>query len=122
MTPYEYAVLRFIPDLERGECLNVGVVVYCQKHDYLGVRFTDDEARMRAFAPAAALTEVRRALAGIAAHCAGDDHAAAESLGRRFRWLTAPRSTIVQPGPVHPGMTGDPDGTLDHLFERLVRA
>ncbi|GAB2808233.1 DUF3037 domain-containing protein [Actinocorallia aurea] len=122
MNPYEYSVLRFIPDLVRGECLNVGVVVYCQKSDYLGVRFTFDEARLAAFAPAAPLAELRRALDGISAHCTGDEHAAGESLGKRFRWLTAPRSTIVQPGPVHPGMTGDPDGTLDHLFERLVRS
>lgn len=118
---YEYALLRLIPDLERGESLNVGVVVYCRKRDYLRVRISADENRLRAFSPGMNVEQLRRALNGIAAHCAGDDHAGGDSLGRRFRWLTAPRSTIVQSGPVHPGLTGDPDDTLTRLFERLVQ-
>ena len=118
---YEYALLRLIPDLERGESLNVGVVVFCQKRDYLQVRISADESRLRSFSPGMNLEQLRRALNGIAAHCAGDDHAGGDSLGRRFRWLTAPRSTIVQAGPVHPGLTGDPGATLDRLFERLVQ-
>lgn len=119
---YEYALVRVIPDLERGEFLNVGVVVYCQKRDYLRVLISADENRLRAFSPGMNVEQLRRALNGIAAHCAGDDHAGGDSLGRRFRWLTAPRSTIVQSGPVHPGLTGDPDATLARLFERLVKA
>lgn len=118
---YEYALLRVVPDLERGELLNVGVVVYCRKRGYLQVRISADESRLRSFSPGMNLEQLRRALNGIAAHCAGDDHAGGDSLGRRFRWLTAPRSTIVQPGPVHPGLTDDPEATLTRLFERLVQ-
>ncbi|GAA3196245.1 DUF3037 domain-containing protein [Actinocorallia longicatena] len=117
---YEYAVIRVIPDLERGECLNVGLVLYCQKRDFLEFRPGVDEQRLKALSPSLDLEGVRRALSGIEAHIKGDDHAGGDSLGRRFRWLTAPRSTIVQPGPVHPGLTDDPAGTSERLFARLV--
>ncbi|GAB3667111.1 hypothetical protein GCM10027589_32680 [Actinocorallia lasiicapitis] len=117
---YEYALLRVIPDLERGECVNVGLVFYCQLRDYLRFRHFVDEQRLKALSPALDLPQLQRALHGVSAHCQGDDHAAGDSLGRRFRWLTAPRSTILQPGPVHPGLTTDPATTFEHLFTRLV--
>ncbi|MEO5873675.1 MAG: DUF3037 domain-containing protein [Streptosporangiaceae bacterium] len=120
MNLYEYALLRVVPDLERGESVNVGIVVYCQKRDFLGVRFRADEARLEALAPGLDLAGLRAALRGVQAHCEGGDHAADDSLGRRFRWLVAPRSTIVQPGPAHPGLTDDPAKELDRLFRRLV--
>jgi len=118
---YEYALLRVVPDLERGECVNVGVVVYCQKRDFLGVLLKADETKLEVLAPGVDLEGVRAVLRGVQAHCDGDDHAAGDSLGRRFRWLIAPRSTIVQPGPAHPGLTDDPAKELERLFNRLVR-
>ena len=98
---YEYAVLRVVPRVERGELINAGVIVYCRPLEYLGSRVLLDRARLAALDPELDPEPVARALAA-AADCAlrGDD-----DLGRRFRWLTAPRSTVVQPGPVHTGLT-----------------
>jgi hypothetical protein len=121
---YEYAVLRVIPSIERGEVINVGVLVYCRALDFLGCRTHLDETRLRAFAPALDVEGVRMALDAVKALCCGGEQAgqaATESPGRRFRWLTAPRSTIVQPGPVHPGLTTDPAAELDRLLGLLVR-
>ncbi|WP_018655224.1 DUF3037 domain-containing protein [Actinomadura flavalba] len=122
-TVFEYAALRVVPSLERGECMNVGVVVYCRALDYLGCRTHLDEARLHALDPALDLGGVRSALGGVRALCAGGDAAgpaAAEAPGARFRWLTAPRSTIVQPGVVHAGLTTDPAAELDRLLALLV--
>lgn len=123
MKVYEYALLRVIPDAERGELMNVGIVLYCRPLDYLGCRTRVDDARLRSLAPALDLGGVRNALTAIEAACCGGaeaGQAAAESPGRRFRWLTAPRSAIVQPGPVHAGLTKDPAKELDRLFDLLV--
>jgi hypothetical protein len=120
---FEYAVLRAVPRVERGECLNVGVVLYCQGADYLRVLVHVDEDRLRALDPGVDADLVRAALAGVEAVCAGDavaGPAAAGSRRERFGWLTAPRSTVVQPGPVHSGVTLDPDAHLERLLTRLV--
>jgi hypothetical protein len=120
---YEYATLRVIPDLERGEFMNVGIVVHCRALDYLSCRTHLDEKRLRALMATLDLEGVRRALKGIDAVCCGGakaGQAGAESPGRRFRWLTAPRSAIVQPGPVHAGLTDDPAAELDRLHYLLV--
>jgi hypothetical protein len=122
MTVYEYAVLRVIPNIERGETMNVGVVVYCQMRDFLGCRTHVDPERLQALDPGLDIDGVRNALEAVVAVC-GDDQAgqaANQSLGGRFRWLTAPRSTVVQPGPVHPGLTEDPAAELSRLFDLLV--
>ncbi|MQY02946.1 DUF3037 domain-containing protein [Actinomadura macrotermitis] len=123
-TVFEYAALRVVPRLERGEAMNVGVVVYCRALDYLACRTHLDEARLRALDAALDLAGVRTALTGVDAICCGGERAgqaAAEPPGARFRWLTAPRSTIVQPGPVHAGLTADPAAELDRLLDLLVR-
>ena len=123
MKVYEYATLRVMPDIERGEFMNVGIVVHCRALDYLSCRTHLDEVRLHALAPSLDLEGVRRALTGIDAVCCGGaqaGQAGAESPGRRFRWLTAPRSAIVQPGPVHAGLTGDPAAELDRLHRLLV--
>ncbi|HEY7483692.1 MAG TPA: DUF3037 domain-containing protein [Streptosporangiaceae bacterium] len=123
MMVYEYAVLRVVPSIERGETMNVGVVVYCRAKDFLGCRIRVDAERLRALSPALDVEGVRHALQAVDAVCCGGDQAgqaAGESLGGRFRWLTAPRSTIVQPGPVHPGLTDDPAAELERLFDLLV--
>ncbi|MBW8483740.1 DUF3037 domain-containing protein [Actinomadura parmotrematis] len=121
---FEYATLRVVPSLERGESLNVGVVVYCKALDFLGCRVHLDGPRLAALAPGLDLDGLRRALAGVEGVCRGGERAgpaAAEPPGSRFRWLTAPRSTVVQPGPVHAGLTADPAADLDRLLDRLVR-
>jgi hypothetical protein len=120
---YEYATLRVIPDIERGEFMNVGVVVHCRALDYLGCRTYLDATRLDALSATLDLDGVRRALHGVDAVCCGGEAAgpaAGESPGRRFRWLTAPRSAIVQPGPVHAGLTDDPAAELDRLHGLLV--
>ncbi|MFD0903857.1 DUF3037 domain-containing protein [Actinomadura sediminis] len=122
-TVFEYAALRVIPRVERGEAMNVGVVVYCRARDYLGCRTHLDEPRLHALDASLDLDGVRAALAGVDAVCCGGERAgqaAGEAPGARFRWLTAPRSTIVQPGPVHAGLTGDPAAELDRLLRLLV--
>lgn len=113
---FEYALLRVVPRVERGESMNAGVLLYCRPLGYLGARSHLDRDRLAALDPSADADSVARALTA-AADCVlrGDDDA-----GRRFRWLTAPRSTVVQPGPVHTGLTADPQAELDRLFALLV--
>lgn len=121
--PYEYAAIRVVPRVERGEFINVGVVLYCQALDFLGVRIAVDEKRLLALDPQVDLAGVRSGLAAVKAVCHGGaaaGHAAADTPGRRFRWLTAPRSTVIQPGPVHTGITTNPDAELEHLLSVLV--
>ncbi|WP_082119721.1 DUF3037 domain-containing protein [Saccharothrix sp. ST-888] len=120
---YEYAVIRAVPRVERGECVNIGVLLYCRRAAHLAARTHLDQGRLLALDPVADVAGVRRALRGIEAVCEGGPEAgpaAADSPGQRFRWLTAPRSAIIQPGPVHTGLTGDPEGELRRLFEQLV--
>ncbi|MBA9007050.1 MULTISPECIES: DUF3037 domain-containing protein [Thermomonospora] len=123
-TVFEYAVIRVIPRPERGEAMNVGVVVYCRNKDFLGCRTHVDEDRLRALDPSLDLAGVRSALHAVECVCRGGEvagQAAAEPPGSRFRWLTAPRSTVVQPGPVHAGLTDDPAAELERLLHLLVR-
>ncbi len=113
-----------MPRVDRGECVNVGVVLYCQARDYLGTLLHLDDDRLRALHPGTDLDAVRAALAGVEAVCAGRPDAGPASGGsrrERFGWLTAPRSTVVQAGPVHGGLTRDPAGDLERLLARLVR-
>ncbi len=121
---FEYAILRIVPRAERGECLNVGVLVYCQAADLLAAATHLDERRLGALAPDLDLDAVRAALAGVARVCAGGDEAgpaASSSQGQRFRWLTSPRSTIVRTGPAHAGLTTDPAAEPERLLDLLVR-
>jgi hypothetical protein len=124
MKVFEYAALRVVPRVERGESMNVGVIVYCQAEDFLGCRTHVDAARLRVLDPDLDLDGLRAALTAVECTCHGGPRAgqAGEvSLGSRFRWLTAPRSTVVQSGPVHAGLTADPAADLDRLLETLVR-
>ena len=120
---FSYAVLRVVPQVERGERINVGVVLYCRRRQFLGVRIALDEAKLAALSPGCDPTALRATLASFEAVAAGGE--AAGPLGRlddsdRFGWLTAPSSTIVQPSPVHTGLTEDPAAELERLFEQLV--
>jgi hypothetical protein len=121
---FSYAVLRVVPRVDREEFVNVGVLLYCRPLRFLGVRTELDEALLAAFAPRCDLTAVRESLADHAAVAAGERGAgplAAMDQTQRFGWLVAPASTMVQPSPVHTGLTADPAATLERLFERLVR-
>ncbi|MEI2809819.1 MAG: DUF3037 domain-containing protein [Nocardioides sp.] len=120
---YQYVVLRCVPRVDREEFLNVGVVLYAENAGFLQVAWSIDEARMRAFAPALDCVELDAGLRFVGEVCAGSagaGDAAAGSLGTRFGFLKAPRSTVLQPGPVHGGITSDPAATLAVLAERLV--
>ncbi|MFD3502734.1 DUF3037 domain-containing protein [Streptomyces sp. NPDC058676] len=121
---FEYALLRVVPRIERGECINAGVLVYCRAKSYVGVRTHLDETRLLALDPDADVAGVRAALRGVEGVCKGGEaagQAARDDAGRRFRWLVAPRSTVVQPGPVHTGLTNDPAAETDRLLGLLVR-
>jgi hypothetical protein len=121
---FEYAVLRVVPRVDRGEFLNAGVLVYCRQRDYLGSRVHLDPDRLRALDPTADAGAIGRALQAATDVCAADPGAGAagrEALGSRFRWLTAPRSTVVQAGPAHSGLTDDPVAELERLVGVLVR-
>jgi hypothetical protein len=122
--PFEYALLRAVPRVDRGERLNVGVVLYCRAADFLGCAVHLDADRLRCLSPTIDLAAVAAALHGVRSVCAGDPDAGPagrEPLRVRFGWVTAPRSTVVQPSPVHPGLTCDPSASLDRLLDRLVR-
>jgi hypothetical protein len=121
---FEYALLRVVPRVERGECINAGVLVYCRAQSYVGARTHLDEARLLALDPVADVAGIRAALGAVEGVCAGGEaagQAAVDDAGRRFRWLIAPRSTVVQPGPVHTGLTVDPAAEAERLLDLLVR-
>jgi hypothetical protein len=121
--PFEYAVLRVIPRVERGECMNAGVVLYCQTDRFLGARVHLDADRLKALDPDADLAAVRAHLEAFRSVCAGGPEAGAVGqlpLRERFGWLVAPRSTVVQPSEVHTGLTDDPEAELERLLQRMV--
>lgn len=123
---FQYAIWRVVPDVERGEAMNVGVVVFCRTRGFLAARAHLDEPRLRALtggAPAVDAEALRRHLDGMVRVAAGDRTAGAIAAlppSERFGWLTATSSTIVQPSPIHTGLCDDPEGQLARLFARLV--
>ncbi|MEW2495415.1 DUF3037 domain-containing protein [Streptomyces nodosus] len=121
---FEYALLRVVPRVERGECINAGVLVYCRAKSFVTARTHLDEGRLLALDPEADVAGVRAALGaveGVSAGGAAAGQASGDDAGRRFRWLIAPRSTVVQPGPVHTGLTADPAAEAERLLDLLVR-
>jgi DUF3037 family protein len=121
--PFEYAVLRVVPRVDRGEFINAGVVLYCRAERFLGARVHLDPARLRALDPDADLEALRAHLEAVRSVCAGGPETGAVGrlpLAERFGWLVAPRSTVVQPSPVHTGLTGDPEAELERLLSRMV--
>lgn len=120
---FQYAIVRVVPRVERGECLNVGIVVLCRARRYLGARIELDEARLAALAPGLDPASIRPHLEAIERIARGDPSAgpiARLSLAERFHWLVAPASTIIQPSDVHTGLCQDPAAELEHLVETLV--
>ena len=122
--PFLYAILRVVPQVERGEMLNVGIILFCRPRRYLAAGISLDRDVLHAFAPDCDLDTVAAHLALIPRICAGDPDAgpmAHLQQPERFHWLVAPSSTIVQPSEVHTGLTHDPPGTLEHLVRSLVQ-
>ncbi|HXO07276.1 MAG TPA: DUF3037 domain-containing protein [Solirubrobacteraceae bacterium] len=122
-SPFTYLIVRVVPSVERGESLNVGVVLFCRQRGFLGARVALDEARLGVLAPSVSAAEVEEHLAALVRVAEGDPAAgpiAALDQSERFGWLSAASSTIVQPSEVHTGLSADPAQTLDTLFERLV--
>ena len=122
---YDYAVIRVVPRVEREEFVNAGVIVSCPERKFLEARIELDEARVLALHPAIDLEALRAHLAAIPAICAGGAGAGAIGLmsaKERFRWLVAPRSTVVQTSPAHAGRCDDPAALLERLLDTMVRA
>ncbi|WP_055699738.1 DUF3037 domain-containing protein [Streptomyces silaceus] len=121
---FEYALVRVVPRVERGEQFNAGVVLYCRAKSFVAARTHFDEGKLLALDPAADVSGIRAALGAVERICAGGaaaGQAADDDAGRRFRWLIAPRSTVLQPGPVHTGLTADPEAEVNRLLDLLVR-
>lgn len=119
---FEYAVLRVVPRVDRGEFVNGAVLLYCQQAGYLGIRVREDLACVRALWPQADVEAIAGALADVAALVAGQavGGSGSDGPGRTFRWLTAPRSVVVQPGPVHTGVTDDPAAELARIAAQML--
>jgi Protein of unknown function (DUF3037) len=121
---YDYAVVRVVPRVERGEFVNAGIILSCDVERILQARIELDEDTLLALDSHVDMELVRSSLAAIPVICAGGP--AAGEIGRmsareRFHWLVAPRSTIVQTSPVHTGQCADPDAALQHLMKTMVR-
>jgi len=120
---FDYAVIRVVPRVDRGELLNAGVILFCLERDFLAARVEVDAARLRALWPEADVELIRQHLEVIPKICAGNPDAgpiARLSIRERFHWLVAPRSTIIQVSPVHSGLCEQPERALDELFSRMV--
>jgi hypothetical protein len=121
---FQYAIVRVVPRVERGECLNAGVVLLCRPRRFLAAKVGLDEGRLLAIAPDADPATILPHLTAIERIAAGDPSAgplARLTAAERFHWLVAPSSTVIQPSEVHTGLCEDPADELEHLFERLVR-
>lgn len=122
--PYLYSIIRLVPDLDRGEAINIGLVMFCRPQQFLKLNWETDEHRLVAFAPNIPIDIVRSHLESHARIAVGDPiggPVASLDIGERFHWLTNVSNTMIQPGPVHSGLTGDAAATFDRLFARLVQ-
>lgn len=119
--PYDYALIRVVPRVERGEFVNAGAIVFARSLRYLGVAIELDRERLLALDPAVDLAAVQAHLALIPHICAG--HGPIGELGQAecFHWVVAPHSTIIQTSPVHSGVCTDPAAVLEELMETMVR-
>jgi Protein of unknown function (DUF3037). len=121
---YDYAMIRVIPSLERGECLNVGVILFCRMRRFLDAQVAVDRAKLRLLAPTLDMEPLDQQLEYLVRVCrgvAGSGPIGQLSQSERFHWLVAPRSTIIQPSEVHSGLcNADPAAILQRLMQRLV--
>jgi DUF3037 family protein len=122
--PFQYAIVRVVPQIERAEFINAGVIVFCRARKYLAARTELNVERLRSLDSSADPQAIKAQLVAITSIAAGDPTVgplAALPQSERFHWLAAPASTVVQTSPTHSGICEDPDQTLDHLFKRLVQ-
>ncbi|MEO7423328.1 MAG: DUF3037 domain-containing protein [Ornithinibacter sp.] len=122
--PYQYVVIRYVPRVDRGECINVGVVLHSQSAGVLRCAYHLDEERILALAPGSDLTSLRAALDAVGEMCErppSEVTSALSTAGKRFGWISAPRSTVLQPGAVHGGASRDPEAEVGRLLQHLVR-
>lgn len=120
---YDYAVIRIVPRVEREEFINAAVIVFCLEKKFLAARVHLDEARLKALWPDADIELVREHLRAVERICAGDEAGgpiAKLSQRERFHWLTSPRSTMIQPGPVHTGTCDETDNLLDRVAKQFL--
>ncbi len=120
---YDYALIRLVPRVEREECLNVGVVLFCRTLGFLGARIDLNAARALALSPDLDLTAIQQQLDTMRHICEGGPEAGPlgkMSQSERFHWLVSPRSTIIQVSPVHEGVCDDPEEALEHLLKTMV--
>jgi hypothetical protein len=120
---YDYAIIRVTPHVERGECINIGVILFCRTQGFLDALTHLDAPRLLALAPDLDLDMVQAQLDLITLTCKGAKETGTigeMSPSERFHWLVSPRSTIIQTSPVHCGLCADPREALEHLFQKLV--
>jgi len=120
---FEYAIIRIVPRVEREEFFNVGVVLFCKKLDFLGVKYVLPEEKIRLFCEMLQMEELKEYLSSFEKICRGTADGGPIALldkASRFRWLTATRSTVLQTSKVHPGLCDDPAQALQRLFDQLV--
>ncbi len=126
--PFEYAIVRIVPRVERGEFLNCGVILICRPKRFLGARVELDSERLACFAPSCSPEQIERIAAHlalipqIAAGVRDAGPIAALDFRERWHWLAAPSSTVIQTSPAHTGLCTDPASALDALFDALVRS
>jgi hypothetical protein len=121
---FDYAIVRVVPRVEREEFVNAGVILFCLAQDFLAARVELDRERVRALFPGVDLPVVEEHLAALSRVAAGGEGSGpigGLSLRERFHWLVAPRSTVIQVGPVHSGVCEDPGQALEKLLDRMVR-
>lgn len=122
-TSYDYAIVRVVPRVERGECMNIGVILFCRTRRFLGMLIQVNELRLQAFAPELDQTALNQQLDHLQRVCQGTADSGplgCMSQSERFHWLVSPRSTIVQFSPVHCGLCSDPEGALKILLKEFV--
>ena len=123
LNSYDYAIVRVVPCVERGEYINAGVILFCRTRRFLDALVYLDIPRLTTLYPAVDLDMVQRYLEIIPLVCAGSAEAGAIgqlSQSERFHWLVSPRSTIIQTSPAHSGLSTDPAATLEHLLKTMV--
>ena len=123
LSSYDYAIIRVVPSVERGEFINAGVILFCSTKRFLGALIHLDRQRLTILAPQIDLDAVQQHLATIPRICLGDAEGGAIahfSQSERFHWLVSPRSTIIQNSPVHSGLCEDPEAALHHLLKKVV--
>jgi hypothetical protein len=120
---FEYAIIRVVPHVERGEFINAGIVLYCRARSFLDARVSLDESRLRALAPGTNPAEITSYLEAVQRVCHGGPGAGpiGELTQReRFHWLVSPRSTVIQTSPTHAGLCHNPAAVLEHLMATVV--